>query len=101
MRAKGETRVKSYGQSTQRKCLVCYLGGRGVVTPSGELIREEEGPGEVEIMSSHSDQFGLSGSGVCWTPSCMEGNPSGSGSWKTIEDKATGLNEVTNGESTE
>ena len=85
MRAEGETRVKGYGQSTRRKCLVCYLGGRGVVTPSGELIRgEEEGPGEAEIMSSHSDQFGLSGSGICWTPLCIEGKPSGSSSWKTI-----------------
>lgn len=50
MRAEGETRVKSCGQSPRRRCLVCYPGGGGVITPSGELIRgEEEGPGEAEI----------------------------------------------------
>lgn len=105
--SRGGTRVKSSGRSTRRKCLVCYLGGGGVITPSGELIRgEEEGPGEAETMSSHSDQFGLSSLGICWTPLCIDRpgpreGPVVVAHGRPLRIRTAGINEVMNGESTE
>ena len=57
-------------------------------------------------MSSHADQFGLSGSGVCWTPSCIgrsgprEG-PVAVAHGRPLRTRTTGINEVMRGESTE
>lgn len=57
-------------------------------------------------MSSHADQFGLLGSGVCWTPSCIDRpgpreGPVAVAHGRPLRTRTIGINEVMSGESTE
>lgn len=57
-------------------------------------------------MSSHADQFGLSGSGVCWTPSYIDRpgpreGPVAVAHGRPLRTRTIGINEVMSGERTE
>ena len=107
MRAEGGPGSRALGGEHKGSawCVIWEVGG--VIIPSGELIQgEEEGPGEAETVSSHSDQFGLSSLGIWWTPLCIDRpgpreGPVVVAHRRPLRMRTTGINEVVNGESTE